>query len=175
MRVARLKPSVFLLNVNWTFHKVIKKEYNMDVITEIRSTLKKANLRVTPQRVAICEYLTHNNNHPTALMIYEQVKLSHPNISLMTVYNTLNALTELGIITEIGKFRDEHKRFDNFTDPHLHLMCSQCGSIQDLQLGILEQVEEQVFIETGFVVDRSKLIYYGYCKSCQEKNPTLRQ
>jgi len=142
----------------------------MDVITEIRSTLRKANLRITPQRVAICEYLTHNNNHPTALMIYDQVKVSHPNISLMTVYNTLNALNQQGVISEIGKFRDEHKRFDNITDPHLHLMCVQCGKIEDLQLNLLQRVEEQVFVDTGFIVDRSKLIYYGVCKSCQEKN-----
>lgn len=139
----------------------------MNVINEIRSTLKKANLRVTPQRVAICEYLTQNNNHPTALMIYDEVKLAHPNISLMTVYNTLNALTEQGLINEIGKLQDEYAHFDQYTKRHLHLMCVDCGEIEDLEIEALNSVEANIAEQSGFFIDRAKLIYYGVCRGCQ--------
>lgn len=139
----------------------------MNVINEIRSTLKKANLRVTPQRVAICEYLSQNNNHPTAQMIYEEVKLSHPNISLMTVYNTLNALNDQGIINEIGRLQDEHAHFDQWTNRHLHLMCIDCGEIEDLEIEALDSVEQHISERSGFFIDRAKLIYYGVCRECQ--------
>lgn len=145
----------------------------MNVINEIRSTLKKANLRVTPQRVAICEYLTQNHNHPTALMIYDEVKLAHPNISLMTVYNTLNALTDQGIITEIGKLQDEHTHFDEDTNRHLHLMCLDCGEIEDIKMDSLASIEIDLTERSGFSIDRAKLIYYGQCRNCRVgKNPT---
>lgn len=58
-------------------------------------------LRNTKQREAIRENLIHRTDHPTADMIYSDIKEEHPNISLGTVYRNLAVLEELGEILKL--------------------------------------------------------------------------
>ncbi len=62
----------------------------------LMDTLKTAGMRLTHQRRVICEYLARTDAHPTAATIYDALKPELPSLSLMTVYNTLNTLAELG-------------------------------------------------------------------------------
>ena len=51
----------------------------------LTTSLQKAGMRVTPQRVAICELLANSHEHPTAAMIYEELKPRFSSLSLATV------------------------------------------------------------------------------------------
>ena len=46
-------------------------------------------LKLTPQRLAILDYLKENREHPSAEMIFKSVREKFPTISFSTVYNTL--------------------------------------------------------------------------------------
>ena len=64
--------------------------------------LQQAGRRITEQRKLICAYLAATRSHPTPYQVYADLSEAHPEISRATVYNTLNALKELGAIVEIG-------------------------------------------------------------------------
>ncbi|MEG3033466.1 MAG: transcriptional repressor, partial [Enterococcus sp.] len=66
-------------------------------IDEVIAKLKKDNIRVTPQRQAILDYLIGHHSHPTADEIYHALSPSFPSMSVATVYNNLRLFTESGL------------------------------------------------------------------------------
>ena len=73
--------------------------------------MKKYPIRLTPQRLAILEYLEGNKAHPSASDIYKAVSKKHPMMSFATVYNTLETLRGKKHVRELS-IDPEKKRFD---------------------------------------------------------------
>ncbi|MGH9879380.1 MAG: Fur family transcriptional regulator, partial [Nitrososphaerales archaeon] len=68
----------------------------------IIGTMRNKGFRVTPQRVAIVEYVMNADSHPSAEEIYKLIKKKYPMVSLATVYKTLELLTEMGVVRELS-------------------------------------------------------------------------
>ena len=97
------------------------------------ATLRDHGLQVTYQRLAIYQALYFTKEHPSAEVIYQQVKKRFPMISLGTVYKTLEKFYEVGLIQKVNPIT-EVARYDAITGPHHHMVCLQCQSIQDADL-----------------------------------------
>ncbi len=105
--------------------------------SDAREKIAAGNLKVTPQRVAILETLIKMNNHPTADMLYAKLQKKEPNISLGTVYKTLETFAQEGIINKV-KSDSGHLRYDAITDRHHHIFCSDTKDITDYFDGELD-------------------------------------
>lgn len=125
-------------------------------------------LKLTPQRLAILDYLDGNREHPSAEDIYKAVIKKFPTMSFATVYNTLEALKRKGNILELTIGGDK-KRFDPNTSPHHHLICIKCKQIVDI-MGAYE-----LSIPHGerknFEVIGSHIEFYGTCNICRKTTP----
>ncbi len=130
-------------------------------------TLQAAGLRLTMQRRVICRYLAEKDTHPTAQRIYEDLKPAFPSLSLATVYNTLEALVELGAIHALGDAGDHSVHYDADISPHINLACVQCHRIIDLPSAKLAAVEEETRQKTGYRMLGARVMYYGLCPDCQ--------
>ena len=130
-------------------------------------TLRNARLRLTPQRRAICRYLAHTKEHPTAPQIFAAVKPHFPSLSLATVYNTLDALVRLGAIHALGEAGDGVVHYDADTDPHVNLACLKCHRVVDLPCAIVADLDQKVAAESGYRIVGARLMYYGLCPECQ--------
>ncbi|MEZ4656765.1 MAG: Fur family transcriptional regulator [Caldilineaceae bacterium] len=140
-----------------------------DFFTDI---LKNAGHRITEQRRVICQYLAETDQHPTPYQAFAAISASHPEISRATVYNTLNLLTNLGAIIEIG-FGDEHTHYETDVEPHVNLICMRCHQIIDYSAPeLLAQLEATVPVEAQFQPWISKIDVYGLCQSCQTQTQT---
>jgi Fur family peroxide stress response transcriptional regulator len=95
--------------------------------------LQQAGLRPTAQRAAILQFMIHEKRHWTADELFHQMRSSLPTLSLATVYNTLKAFVEAGVLKELT-FGDAASRFDLNVSPHHHMVCDQCGRLQDIYL-----------------------------------------
>jgi Fur family peroxide stress response transcriptional regulator len=85
--------------------------------------------KVTPQRLAICEFVLSSKEHPTTDQVYQEVKKKYPTLSLATVYQTLHLLTEIGLLQEL-KLSDQVSRYDPDTSLHINIICKNCGRIR---------------------------------------------
>jgi Fur family peroxide stress response transcriptional regulator len=141
----------------------------MNTVQNLIDTLKQAGLRITPQRRTICAYLAENDTHPTAAMIYEDLKVDMPSLSLMTVYNTLNVLADLGAIHVIGQAGDDTVHYDADTDPHINLICINCQKIIDVPSEHLPEIRRDIDQQSGYRLIGSRLSFYGVCPECQAK------
>lgn len=131
-------------------------------------TLRRAGLRVTSQRVAVCEYLARTRIHPTTSQVFEAVRKRHPEISQATVYNTLNTLRDLGAIVEISA-GTEHTRYEPDPSPHINLFCLRCHQVSDLQDNVSQDVlMDNVFQTTGFRATSLQVQVSGFCPECQQ-------
>lgn len=125
---------------------------------------KDLGLKLTPQRLAILDYLDGNKEHPSAEDIYKGVSKRFPTMSFATVYNTLEALRQRGGILELTIDPDK-KRFDPNTKPHHHLICVKCKKIVDIhndyKLAVPEDKTE------GFELVGNHIEFYGVCPACK--------
>lgn len=99
---------------------------------DIREKLRHNGLKITPQRVAIFEAIIELDNHPTADDIVSFLKRKHPNISVGTVYKTLDTFVENNLLLKV-KTEKDFMRYDPFLSNHHHLYCSETARIEDFE------------------------------------------
>ena len=90
-------------------------------------------LKYSRQRESIKANLMHRTDHPTADMVYDDIRKIYPNISLGTVYRNLGLLSDLGEITRLATLTGAD-RYDGNTRPHSHFVCRKCGCVYDLRV-----------------------------------------
>ncbi len=130
--------------------------------------LHQAGLRVTPQRLAICQLLANTETHPTANDIFLELKDKYPSLSLATIYNTLDVLVGMGAVNALGSIGDDKVHFDGNTSPHINLACIKCHKIVDLHTKEINQLNTEINQRSGFKVLGSRVLYYGICPDCQK-------
>ena len=131
----------------------------------MEKALRAAGYRITQQRKAILNYLATTDAHPSAQQVFQEAKKDHPGLSLATVYNTLETLGRMGLI-KILDFQAMDNRHETNLVPHINLICTSCGKIQDFEKGSTIHVGK-VKEEFGFEVEDFRLEYYGICSECR--------
>ena len=130
-----------------------------------------AALKYSRQRESIKHYLMTTKEHPTADTVYLHVKKDFPNISLGTVYRSLNLLTDIGEAVKIST-PNGGDRFDGRLEPHNHFLCTKCGRLLDLDLDMhsIEEVNRLAAENFDGVITSSSMLFYGECSDCIKKS-----
>ena len=134
---------------------------NEDQIVE---ELRRAGLKVTPQRLAVARALSGDETHPTAQGLYERLLRDHPTMSFATVYNTLAALARIGRVRALTF--GAATRFDPNVEAHHHAICDRCGAVRDVPAGRSRERPPGEMV-AGFEVHRVERIYRGLCAACR--------
>lgn len=143
-------------------------------IERIKKQLHAQSYKLTPQREATVRVLLENEtDHLSAEDVYLLVKEKAPEIGLATVYRTLELLTELKVVDKIN-FGDGVSRYDLRKEGanhfHHHLVCLECGAVEEIEEDLLDDVEKVVEKEFQFLVKDHRLTFHGICRQCQQKN-----
>ena len=125
-------------------------------------------LRHSHQRDMIYNYMLETKEHPSAEMIYEDLKKIEPNLSLGTVYRNLKLLEELGMVRKVTNVNNV-ERYDAMTYDHIHFVCDECGNVFDLPNFDNEVIKEKFSNEVGGEINWVNIILGGKCKHCREK------
>ena len=140
----------------------------MYTASELAKILRDNGCKVTPQRLAVYDMLSHTTEHPTAEMIYQKVKEQYPTMSFATVYKSVEIFSKLGVIQVLNTGEDSF-RYDAKTSEHPHIKCTKCGRVNDVSHLDARAVESLVENETGFKVYGHQFYFYGICPDCQKK------
>ena len=98
---------------------------------ELAGRLRAAGFKVTPQRLAVYNMLSHTKVHPNADTIYKELQPLYPTMSLATVYKALSILCDLGLAQELNVGEDAF-RYDADTSHHPHVRCTKCLRVDDV-------------------------------------------
>ena len=92
-------------------------------VNEFIDRSKDLGIKVTPQRIAIYRELASTDQHPSTETIYKKIKDYYPNISLTTVYRTLETFEKLGLISVVNVLYNA-ARYDANLSRHHHTVCT---------------------------------------------------
>ncbi len=132
---------------------------------ELISLLHSRGLKVTPQRLAIYKYIIDSNVHPSADLIFDDIKSILPTISQGTVYKTLGMLVDIGVIQELT-FANSHTRYDNNIKNHINIICNSCGDIIDFESDNLTRLNRLLLEEIGGEITAQRFDVYRDCEKC---------
>lgn len=121
------------------------------------------------QREEIVHFLKTRKDHPTAEVVYENVRMAYPKISLGTVYRNLTLLSDTGEILRL-RLGDGVDHFDADTSEHYHVLCNGCGIVEDLDMkGKKLSIDTSILPYDGTITGH--IIYFkGICKNCSQKD-----
>lgn len=127
-----------------------------------------ATLKKSRQREAIKQFLMSRKDHPTAEVIYRNVRNEFPNISLGTVYRNLALLSDIGEIQKLS-CGTESDHFDGNAAPHHHFICTKCQAVIDLKMDSINHICLIAGQHFDGVIDSYTTYFYGKCKNCLDK------
>ncbi len=118
------------------------------------------------KRNAILDCLRASHTHPSAEMVFAELKQTHPDISLATVYRNLTLFKRQGLITTAGTVNGA-ERFDGNVKPHVHFICTGCGAVTDVpEITPPEALRSAAAQYTGGQVESCHLSFTGLCARC---------
>ena len=123
-------------------------------------------MKYSHQRDSILKIVLNSTKHPTAEMVYWEVKKEIPFISLGTVYRNLNQLVEHNMIKKVKIDSIDH--FDKTMINHYHFKCNQCNRVYDLNLDYLESIIDEIRTIDGHVTISQNIEFSGICCECQK-------
>jgi Fe2+ or Zn2+ uptake regulation protein len=141
-------------------------------MSELLHRLRQRGWRLTPQRRVVAEVLAGDHVHLSAEAIFSRAQELLPEISLATVYNTLNDLVAMGEVREVVA-ADGPKLYDpNARSAHHHLRCVECGTLRDVHPRGANRLNLPPEQRDGFELLDVDIVFRGLCAACQEKKQT---
>ena len=125
-------------------------------------------LKYSRQREEIKAFLMTRKDHPTADTVYMNVRKEYPNISLGTVYRNLTLLADIGEIARL-RLGDGVDHFDADTSPHNHFVCTECGSVIDLEMDSIDSIMDAAGQHFDGQIRGYVTYFHGLCGDCCKK------
>jgi Fur family transcriptional regulator, stress-responsive regulator len=135
-------------------------------MAELLERLQRRGWRLTAQRRVVAEVLHGEHVHLTAEAIHDLARTRLPEISIATVYNTLNELVAMGELLEVSAGGGP-KRYDpNARQPHQHLVCLRCGDLRDVSPTGEQGLEIPAAQRHGYRLIAVDIVFRGLCPAC---------
>lgn len=136
-------------------------------IHDCRDELRQVDLRATPARLAVMNFLENTKQPVDANSVINYLNIKRIKTDPATVFRMMNTLTQKGITTPI-QFQEGKTRYElSNTEDHHHLICDNCGRIEDISDFIIPTLEKDIGNKRNFLVKRHSLEFFGLCKNCQ--------
>jgi len=132
-----------------------------------KNELKEIDLKVTPARIAILDFLEKEHRPVDVSELLTHLSKKNIAVDQATVYRILDKFYKGDIVKRLdfqeGKFRYE---ITHQSDHH-HLICENCGKIEDVSDCNIKELEDEIQKKKKFVIKRHSLEFFGVCQSCQ--------
>ena len=134
-------------------------------LERILGQLREGGGRITPARRALVTALLDAESHVTADDLAEAVQRSHPDVHRSTIYRTLDALEELGVVDHVhlGHGRAVYHLLD---DPHQHLVCEVCEDVIEVPDALFRPLADRLAKDYGFTLRPNHFAVLGRCAAC---------
>ncbi len=124
------------------------------------------SLKKTPARSAIKEFLLDSSSPVDIEQVIKYLRSKNLNTNKVTVYRIMDFMFENGLVSRL-EFGEGKYRYELQKDDHHHLICTNCGRIEDIEDKFMEKFEDEIREKKGFLVKSHSLEFFGVCKQCQ--------
>ena len=138
---------------------------NADALLVTDDAIRAAGLRVTESRRAVYQALVESP-HARADELLAQVLTTVPGTSLQSVYNALSDFTDAGLVWRIEPAGHPGLFELRVGDNHHHLVCTECGAIEDVDCVIGAAPCLTPSDDHGYVIRVAEVTFWGSCSAC---------
>ncbi len=132
-------------------------------------TAGSPGFRMTRQRKVVYDVLLETKDHPTANEVFFRSKERMDGISLATVYNCLETLTDAGLVKQVNIDRSPSRYCPNLHE-HAHFLCTECGAVEDIDPMTAPGILDVWQLPQGNTVQQVEVAMKGKCASCAAKS-----
>jgi Fur family ferric uptake transcriptional regulator len=127
--------------------------------------LKSSGLKATLPRIKILDVFRHTERrHMTAEDVYRALLGEDADIGLATVYRVLMQFEQAGLLTR-SNFESGKAVYElNEGQHHDHLVCLDCGRVEEFLDPEIEQRQRAVADKRGFALQEHSLALYAHCR-----------
>jgi Fe2+ or Zn2+ uptake regulation protein len=134
--------------------------------SDMRDGLREHRRKLTRPRRAVLDIIAAADQHLTPAEIHTRARKKYPHLGLVTVYRTLDLLTELGYVQRVH-LSDGCHSYISAPQGHAHnLVCSNCGKAEKFQDCDLEPLIASLQHKTGYAIQVHMLELMGTCPAC---------
>lgn len=138
---------------------------NQQAIDIFRDYLKKGNNRITQERFEVLDAVIEYEGHFSADELYIWMKNKNSSVSRATVYNTLEKLTQAGLVSMRNFGNSLNKYESNFKKQnHDHVVCLDCGRIVEFSDEKLTSIQKTICENLGFEPAFYSFNIFARCK-----------
>jgi Fur family ferric uptake transcriptional regulator len=129
--------------------------------------LRSVGLKATLPRMQVMEIFRHSpSRHLHAEEIYRRLADQKADVGLATVYRVLSQLEAAGLLLR-QTFESGKAVFELNEGPHHdHLICLQCGRVDEFSNEHIEALQREVAQAHGYRLAEHRLALYGHCAAC---------
>jgi Fe2+ or Zn2+ uptake regulation protein len=132
---------------------------------ELAAALRASGQRLTLPRLLVNRHVRARNRHVTAEQVHSELSPELPSLSPATIYATLDLLDKLGFVRRVST-PGGATVYDPRVQPHHHLVCRNCGRMEDLDAALDTRRAERAARAAGFSVEHAELQLSGLCAEC---------
>ena len=137
---------------------------------DVLSILKAKNLRLTPARRALIQYILDNKTKQISLQnINNYLEKNIEGVNRSSIYRNLELLKKLEIIQELNlPKKGKHFRYAFDNDIHHFYICKKCGKATNIEKSLYDRIEKALKSIKGFLKADMSIVFYGSCLICKE-------
>lgn len=139
-------------------------------LEDLKRLFRKANIKLTHQRLEIYREIIGSRNHPSAEEVHRSLQKRIPTLALDTVYRTLSTFTEMSMITKLNPAGDR-TLFDGNQQHHHHFICRRCKTIQDVFLPDFDNSTLSIDSAGIGTIESRHIELKGLCRACAMETP----
>lgn len=139
-------------------------------VETLKSRLRTVGMRVTAPRLAVLSAV-HHGGHLSADAIAIAARERLGSLSQQAVYDNLHALVEAGLVRRIEPANAPALYEARVGDNHHHLVCRNCGRIEDVDCVVGRRPCLEPSTTHGFQIDEAEVLFWGLCPDCQNAVP----
>ena len=128
------------------------------------ATAKTKMVRYSETRDIIYNYLYDTKAHPSAEMIYNDLKIVLPKLSLKTIYTNLRFFEEHGKVVRVANVNGSD-RYDANCEEHVHLVCNECGAVIDVMDADIRKAKKACQVGQA-KIKSIQIVLHGTCETC---------
>jgi Fur family transcriptional regulator, ferric uptake regulator len=141
---------------------------NAKIQHDCKEELNEVNLKATPARMALMSFLETSDKPMDVQTMIEYLDSRDIKTDPTTVFRIVNMFTEKGLLKTI-QLNDGKSRYELASKAdHHHLVCTRCGSIQDMSDCNIDVLENHIEKQKNFKVTSHSLEFFGICANCQQ-------
>ena len=123
--------------------------------------------RLTTQRQAVLDLINSSSRHWDADEVNRELADRGQPVGVATVYRSLTALEDAGLINSVQLAdRKRYERADK--SHHDHMVCTECGRIEEFSHPKIEMLQQAAAAEKGFEIEGHQLVLFGTCAQCKK-------